>query len=201
VPTRDSRCAILAFESTEGGAGVLGRLVSESHALRHVARAALELMHYGDIDAAIATTDPALLRADPDAECVKGCYRCLLSYYNQPDQELIDRNDPAALRILLRLARSGVTPLVARNEGASASPWLRAFKSWGLPAPHGEPLALDGASLAFVWPEHRVAADQGPFADGVFRAAENMGYAIVALPEAPSDAAPPELAELLGAAP
>jgi len=42
VPTRDKRRAILAFESTEGGAGVLGRLTSEPQALARVARAALE---------------------------------------------------------------------------------------------------------------------------------------------------------------
>ena len=82
VPTRDRRKAILAFEATEGGAGVLGRLTSEPAILAQIARAALELMHYGDIDKAIAACDPTLLAEDDGAECVKGCYRCLLSYYN-----------------------------------------------------------------------------------------------------------------------
>ena len=37
-------------------------------------------------------------------ECVAGCYRCLLSYYNQTDHELIDRRDSTA-REILRAAR------------------------------------------------------------------------------------------------
>ncbi len=37
--------------------------------------------------------DPDSSTDEPDASCVEGCYRCLLSYYNQPDHELIDRTD------------------------------------------------------------------------------------------------------------
>ena len=201
VPTRDRRRAILAFEATEGGAGVLGRLTSEPQGLARVARAALELMHYGDIEKAVAVGDPSLLVADPEADCVKGCYRCLLSYYNQPDHEHIDRNDPDALRLLLRLARSTVALSAPSRDGEGGDPWLKAFKDWGFPVPHGEPLALDGASLRFVWPEHRVVADIGPFAVDVNGAADAMGYAAVALPEAPGQTPPADLAELLGGAP
>ena len=46
VPSRDRRRAILFFEATEGGAGVLGRLTSDPSALSRVARKALELMHF-----------------------------------------------------------------------------------------------------------------------------------------------------------
>ena len=64
VPSRENRRGILAFEATEGGAGVLGRLTSDAAARsRSVARAALDLMHYRDLDAAIAAADPALLVA------------------------------------------------------------------------------------------------------------------------------------------
>jgi very-short-patch-repair endonuclease len=42
--------------------------------------------------------------------CEAGCYRCLLSYYNQPDHPLIDRKDAVAkglvLEILCRLTSS-----------------------------------------------------------------------------------------------
>jgi superfamily II DNA/RNA helicase len=200
VPTRDKRRAILAFESTEGGAGVLGRLTSEPQALARVARAALELMHYQGIDNAIAASDPSLLTIDSKSDCVKGCYRCLLSYFNQPDQEFIDRNDSDVLLILLRLARSKVVPTKSTREEESTDPWLNAFKNWGLPAPHGKPLVLDGTSIRFVWPEHRVAADIGPFADQVNGCADALGYAVVALPKAPSDAPPADLAGLLGTA-
>ena len=113
TPSRDSRQAILAFEATEGGAGVLGRLVSEPNAVARIARAALELMHFepASIDEALAAADPSRLVDQPDANCVRGCYRCLLSYYNQPDQELIDRADEQVRHILLRLARSEVASI------------------------------------------------------------------------------------------
>ena len=61
VPSRENRRGILLFEATEGGAGVLGRLTSDPDALAQVARTALELMHYRELDAAIAAADPALL--------------------------------------------------------------------------------------------------------------------------------------------
>ena len=64
VPTRDNRRGILAFEATEGGAGVLGRLTSDPNAGASVARTALDLMHYRDLDAAIASADPTLLLED-----------------------------------------------------------------------------------------------------------------------------------------
>jgi len=105
------------------------------------------------------------------------------------------------LRTLLRLARSKVVPTKSTREEKSTDPWLDAFKKWGLPAPHGKPLILDGTSLRFVWPEHRVAADIGPFAGQVNGCADALGYAVVALPKAPSDAPPADLAGLLGTAP
>ena len=76
LPSRDRRRAILAYEATEGGAGVLGRLDARAGRLRRVARAALELMHFERIDAAIAAGDPdAARRRAGRAAASKGCYR------------------------------------------------------------------------------------------------------------------------------
>ena len=197
VPTREKRRGILVFEGTEGGAGVLGRLVAEGPMLSRVARAALDVMHYADIDKAIEANDPALLKTDSEADCVKGCYRCLLSYYNQTDQEFIDRNDSVVLRILLRLARSTVTPDQQPHESETSDPWSGAFKQWGLPTPTGTPLVVDGVSLRFVWPQHRVAADTQPINDGIRGAADALGYVVVALPNTPLEAPPAELTKLL----
>jgi hypothetical protein len=90
-----TRRQILFWEAAEGGAGVLARLADEPDALARVARAALEICHY----------DPNAGTERPDEvkDCAKACYRCLLSYANQPDHALLDRL--AVRDILVRLAR------------------------------------------------------------------------------------------------
>ena len=103
LPDRDHRTIILFYEAAEGGAGVLTRLANDPQAIRRIARRALEVCHYesrsggwtgsGDLD-------------DQDRECEAGCYRCLLSYYNQPDHPSIDRRDEAMLDLLSRLTRA-----------------------------------------------------------------------------------------------
>ena len=45
MPTRDVRNGFLLYEATEGGAGVLTRLVSQENSLATVARTALQIMH------------------------------------------------------------------------------------------------------------------------------------------------------------
>jgi Domain of unknown function (DUF1998) len=197
VPTRDKRRAILAFEATEGGAGVLGRLTSEPRALSRVARAALELMHYRNIDNAIVARDPSLLTSDDNADCVKACYRCLLSYYNQPDHEFIDRTDKAVLQVLLCLARSEVVPRKPSDEENSDNPWLSAFKRGGLPTPQGEALTVKNKEIRFVWPDYRVAADIGPVPVEIINAGDAIGFAIIGLPREPPETPPADLAELL----
>jgi hypothetical protein len=133
VPGREQRRRILAYEATEGGAGVLGRLAIDRGALAQVARAALEMMHFDNIDAAIAAADAALLTDVPDARCVKGCYRCLLSYFNQPDHELIDRKDKAVQTTLLRLTRCDVVTAQASKDRTENGSWHAALLRWGLP--------------------------------------------------------------------
>ncbi len=209
VPAADRRRAILAYEATEGGAGVLGRLADEPCSLGRVARAALGLMHFRNIEAAIMAADPALLEDEPGA-CVSGCYRCLLSYYNQPDHERIDRTDPDALRLLLRLARAEVKPAnrrasapedeAADNEAADNELWAAAFRRWKLPPPRGDALLIGAREFRFVWPEHRIAAAIGEIAAPEREAADVIGYVITGLPENPGEAAPEALAELFGVA-
>jgi hypothetical protein len=199
VPSRENRRGILAFEATEGGAGVLGRLTSDASVLANVARFALELMHYRNLDAAIAAADPALLVTSEDAHCVKGCYRCLLSYFNQPDHEQIDRTDKAVLSLLLRLARSRVARTETVREAQPQSDWHAAMARWGLPAPDAEPLKVNGTLLPIAWRSYRAAAAVGAVDDQTRTSAEALGYTIAVLPEAPGEQPPLELVELLGA--
>lgn len=204
VPSRENRRGILAFEATEGGAGVLGRLTSDRDALAKVARAALDLMHYRRIPRAIEATDPSLLEEVDNANCVKGCYRCLLSYYNQPDHELIDRTDKDVLSVVLKIAASevAIAPWAATSDaaaGAGNAEWRAAFNRWGLPTPDGPPLTVDGITLPLTWPAHLAAASIGPIDDKTRMAAEQLGYAVATLPAEPGEQPPAELVALLGA--
>src|SRR5262249_26773798 len=44
-----------------------------------------------------------------DEACEAGCYKCLLSYTNQPDHKTIDRRTDAVLDLLCRLSRADAT--------------------------------------------------------------------------------------------
>ncbi len=198
VPTREARKAILAFEATEGGAGVLSRLVTEPKALAKVAKAALELMHYEKLDEAIAAGDAEQLESKKDAKCVKGCYRCLLSYYNQTDHELIDRTDKEALAILIRLARAEVTP-VPGAAASGAAEWDERFKLWGLPSPDAKPLEVAGQTYPLVWRSHLAVGSAEDLSSQHTAALEQLGYSVAKV-DLISKEAPAELAKLLGGA-
>ena len=198
VPARDRRRGILFFEATEGGAGVLGRLTNDPPALSQVARAALELMHYDNIDAAVAEAAADALKEAPDARCVAGCYRCLLSYYNQPDHELIDRTDREVKTILLRLARCHVAAAIQQADTTQNGDWHAALARWGLPAPDGSPLTVEGIKLPLAWRTRLAAAAIGSVNDQARAAAEALGFVVAILPEVPGDSPPPQLVDLLG---
>jgi len=100
LPDAERPQVILFTESSEGGAGVLDRLVHVPDSLRRVARAALEVCHFDPDTGA----DLGL-----DQECGIACYHCLLSYGNQRYHPLLNR---LLLRDLL-LAWRGIDVLVA----------------------------------------------------------------------------------------
>jgi hypothetical protein len=136
VPSREDRKGFLLYEATEGGAGVLSRLVAEPGELARTAVAALEIMHFR-ADEGGFPGEPGALAEEPTAACVAGCYRCLLSYYNQPEHALIHRKDVGALTSLLRLARAATRTQdhTVVGEDAAPSGWLDAVRSSGLPLP------------------------------------------------------------------
>ena len=102
LPSRDIRNAILFYEAAEGGAGVLTRLATDAKAMAKVARRALEICHYESSD---GSWELGSLQRQ-SADCEAGCYRCLLSYYNQPEHELIDRDHPKVIPFLAALANA-----------------------------------------------------------------------------------------------
>ena len=109
IPSQDKRRGILFYEASEGGAGVLTRLAQEPDQLAKVASRALMIMHYEGQDG-VFTEETIHEVPDPSGKepCEAGCYRCLLSYFNQPDHASIDRRDSDAVSLLIAMSRSQV---------------------------------------------------------------------------------------------
>ena len=112
LPKLDERRALLFYEAAEGGAGVLTRLANDPASLAQVAHNALRLIHHRE-----PTDGIWRLKELHDLEevndlgnhiCEAGCYQCLLSYFNQPDHEHINRRNPDVLNLLVALANAQV---------------------------------------------------------------------------------------------
>jgi very-short-patch-repair endonuclease len=215
LPTRDNRQSILLFEAAEGGAGVLTRLATEPEALSAVAARALDVMHYAAPLAGQAWSSNDLteeLDHEGKPLCEAGCYRCLLSYYNQPDHTLIDRKDKNAdgllLDILCRLTRGranqgtqGRTPEVheaelARTVGSTLEQaWLDHVVRHGYRKPDRGQHTVTAAKVCadFFYDELNLAV----FVDGphheteaqrlqdaaIDRTMDDLGYLVIRFPK------------------
>ena len=188
---------ILFYESAEGGAGVLRRLVDDPDALRKVAREALRICHF----------DPKTgedRRRGPQAreDCEAACYDCLMSYSNQPDHALLDRQ--AARPFLRRLAAARVSSApvdLTRTEhlerlfrlaGSELERnWLRHLdgSDHRLPTAAQELVERAGTRPDFVYSEHHAAVYvDGPIHDYPDRQGrdvvqqdrlEDLGYTVI----------------------
>ncbi len=165
LPDRDQRTSILLYEAAEGGAGVLRQLVEDEQALTRVARQALERCHF----------DPdtlADMRRAPRAreDCEAACYDCLLSYTNQPDHQLVDRQLVADYLHLLANASVASSPgsgtpsahleRLGRQAGSDLErEWLQVIASRGYRLPDRAQvlIAEAGTRPDFVYDDQRVA--------------------------------------------
>ncbi len=113
LPDNRDRGRVLFVEAAEGGAGVLRRLQADPDAFARVAAEALRIIH----------VNPHTGEEDSNA-CVRGCYRCLLSYSNQLAHEHIDRR--LAVGRLTAMARSTTQSGDAAPAAPpdAAEPWL-----------------------------------------------------------------------------
>lgn len=193
MPTRDTRNGFLLYEAAEGGAGVLGRLVAERERLAEVALVALRIMHFDLPEGAALPRDPHGLSDVPGAACVAACYKCLMSYYNQPDHERIDRRHEEAKGFLLRLAGATTTDLdkpgtrrpstrPSARPAADGSPfarWHDLARRKGLPPPDEQPLTVEGAPLSLVWRAHYVVATLEDLPPAVLGALEDKGFEVI----------------------
>ena len=197
MPIRDERTGVLFYEATEGGAGVLTRLVAEPERLAEVGRTALQIMHFTPTDPGHLPATSDALKDLPDTACVAACYRCLMSYFNQPDHELLDRRDDAAKTLLFRLARSSTAGLLtvsaARENPGREQPthgtseqiarWLEHCRQSGLAAPDAEPLLVGDASFPLVWRAHYAVAILGVADASLLQDLQGRGFEVVVFEE------------------
>jgi len=101
LPNKGQRRIMLFYESAEGGAGVLRRLLDDPQSLSEIGKEALRICHFDP------ATGEDLRRAERATEdCESACYDCLMSYYNQPEHKMLDRH--LVKDLLLSLIRAEV---------------------------------------------------------------------------------------------
>lgn len=111
LPSSDNRRLLVFYESAEGGAGVLRRLLDDPLALARVAAQALQICHFD------SETGEDLHRAPRAREdCEAACYDCLMSYYNQRDHPLLDRMAIRDLLLELTQARVLAAPAALTRQ-------------------------------------------------------------------------------------
>lgn len=189
TPSRQDRRALLFYEAAEGGAGALGQLISEKDGIATVARKALEIMHFERSGFEAAQKDLNKLVCKKDVECVAGCYRCVLSYFNQPDHEYIERRDKDMQKVLLRLAFcSTSTPQETRKIPKSLNDAHPSFADAetddeGLPPSDEKSLSIAGEEITLVWRKKRIVALEAERVTNVLREAlDAKGVRLFVLP-------------------
>lgn len=214
LPSRDNRQAILFYEAAEGGAGVLTRIATEPGALTKVAAEALEIMHFiTPADGKPWTKAELTQELDESGNpiCEAGCYKCLLSYYNQPDHATIDRLDKAAsglvLEILCRLTQAqaqlgtqGRTPAQQDGELSRMSlssleaAWLDYVQAHAYAKPDRAQHFIEAAKanadfyytdynlVVFIDGPHHGTESQKPHDADITRRLEDLGYIVVRFP-------------------
>jgi predicted Zn-ribbon and HTH transcriptional regulator len=182
----DRSVRILIHETDEGGAGLLDHL-EDLTAWRRMIDRALEILH----------VDPES-GEEREGACERACYECLLSFYNQREHDLLDRQVVVpflwALRsaTLVRPVQEGWEGLLGAAVGAEGV-GIERLRTAGFPLPSGQHvLVSDGdepvteADLTYphgvvVWvqgaPHHRpsVAARDGRLRSRVL----GLGYRVV----------------------
>lgn len=142
LPSGDERRLILLYEAAEGGAGVLRKVVEGPRVLPGLAREALARCHF-DPDTGLDRHRAPNAREN----CEAACYDCLLSYYNQHDHRILDRQRIREILTAWRDGRVETSPrpltreehverLLRLCQSELERKWLRwlADGGWNLPS-------------------------------------------------------------------
>lgn len=153
LPSLEDRKVILFYESAEGGAGVLRRLIEEPQLWHRIAAEALRRGH----------VDPSTLEPwenDRIAPCEAACYDCLLTYRNQIDHQLLDRTLTVPLLADLRRAvvTAGVSSTRALDEAVDSpleADFLAYLRAGGYRQPDRAQVFFEGAGTRpdFIYDE------------------------------------------------
>lgn len=87
LPDAKDRRILLFYEASEGGAGVLRRLVDDPQSLPELARIAMDICHYNPVSGEDLHHAPG-----SNENCEVACYDCLMSYRNQTDHLILRRD-------------------------------------------------------------------------------------------------------------
>jgi len=197
LPSAQSRGLILLYESAEGGAGVLRRLLDDASVFAAIAREALALCHFDPASGEDLRRAPGMTE-----DCEAACYSCLMSYGNQPDHPLLDRQGVMPLLEAISKARVDVSPTessrsehlerMIRQCGSSLEErWLRFLEQRKLQLPGKAQVFIEECATRpdFLYPNRHVTIYvDGPHHDYPERRTrdheqveclEDLGYTVV----------------------
>jgi hypothetical protein len=109
-----------------------------------------------------------------------------MSYYNQPDHELIDRRDGGVRSVLLRLASARVQGAAtipprafASDSSGDAGDWVTEATAWGVPPADAEPLVVAETTIPFVWRGHYVVAMHDSDSPDLIARLDDLGFEVI----------------------
>ncbi len=165
LPDIDNFKQILIYESAEGGAGVLRRVVEDSKVLSRIAEKALEICHYDT-----QTYEDKKRAPETKEDCEAACYNCLMSYGNQRYHGLLDRKTIKDILVNLKNASVKQSPtkksrgehlakLLSLCESDLERKWLNLLESKGLNLPtHAQKrIQSCGTKPDFFYENHSLA--------------------------------------------